>query len=84
MDPCEGKMKSGREHGGGKIKRGSTQKSTEEGWEYETDRRLAEIIVKEMGVNGSSGAGSPGEDEEQWEVEGNKVESDGKDARWYR
>ena len=58
--------------------------ATEEGWEYEADQRHAEIIVKEMGVDGSSGVGSPGEDEKKWEAEGNKVELEGKDARWYR
>ena len=48
-------------------------RATPEGWEYEADQRHGEILVKELGVEGCAGVGSPGEEEKKHEqrVSGN-------------
>ena len=44
-----------------------------EGWEYEADQRHAEIIVKELRLEGAKAVSTPGEDEKKWEEGKNKV-----------
>ncbi len=47
---------------------------TEKGWEYEADRRHAELIVKAMNLEQAKEVATPGEDEKSWRIEEEKEE----------
>ena len=57
---------------------------TAAGWEYEPDLRHAEMIISEMGLQGSNPVATPGEDEKKHEEEENKKALDKEKARRYR
>ena len=55
---------------------------TEQGWEYEPDQRHAELMVKELGLEGANSVATPGERLKDSEVD--DVELDAQRATQYR
>ena len=63
---------------------GRIVRATADGWEYEADPRHAEIIVREMRLEGANGAKSPGEEPRAWSADDDRVQLSQADARAYR
>ena len=57
---------------------------TAKGWEYEADQRHAELIIREMGMEGAKSVKTPGEDVPAWKLDTEEEFLEGAQATKFR
>ena len=57
---------------------------TARGWEYEADQRHAELIIREMGMEGAKSVKTPGEDVPSWKLDTEEEYLEGAQATTFR